>query len=189
MCAMSCVCLSLREERRTKFPSSSTDPPSSDNEDGEYSPPSAEKGKKKLKVTPSIPIPIPSSAAAPITSSSSAIIREESYRHDGGIKELVCNLCADKLPLHPEIEVISCLEERKGVAVELALRWSKDMYIESLTGFANGIRTPDGGSHLDGAKAAITKTINTLGRQVWYGQHVSLKRKCSMRCCSQLCFA
>ena len=75
MCAMSCVCLSLREERRTKLPTPATDSPSSDNEDGEYAPSSAEKGKKKLKVTSSIPIPY--SAAAPTTSSSSAIIREE----------------------------------------------------------------------------------------------------------------
>jgi len=57
------------------------------------------------------------------------------------------------------------LETRKGVTVDVALRWSKDMYTDNLAGFANGIRTADGGSHLDGLKAAITRTVNTLARK------------------------
>ena len=40
------------------------------------------------------------------------------------------------------------------------------MYIEALSGFANGIRTGDGGSHLDGLKFSITKTINALAKKV-----------------------
>jgi DNA gyrase subunit B len=40
------------------------------------------------------------------------------------------------------------------------------MYNEALSGFANGIRTSDGGSHLDGMKAAITRTINTCAKKV-----------------------
>jgi hypothetical protein len=48
----------------------------------------------------------------------------------------------------------------KGVAVEVSLRWNSDQYTDNLSGFANGIRTSDGGSHMDGMKAAITKAIN-----------------------------
>ena len=43
---------------------------------------------------------------------------------------------------------------------------SKDMYIESLSGFANGIRTADGGAHIDGLKFAISKVVNTLAKKV-----------------------
>lgn len=71
-----------------------------------------------------------------------------------------------KTPLHEELPVITLKVERKGIAIELALRWSKDLYSDVLTGFANGIRTSDGGSHLDGLKSAITRTINGYGRKV-----------------------
>jgi DNA gyrase subunit B len=40
------------------------------------------------------------------------------------------------------------------------------MYNENVLGFANGIRTGDGGSHLDGLKFSVTKTINALAKKV-----------------------
>lgn len=40
-----------------------------------------------------------------------------------------------------------------------------DAYTDTLLGYANSIRTSDGGSHLDGMKAAVTRTLNTLGRK------------------------
>jgi DNA gyrase subunit B len=92
--------------------------------------------------------------------------RVENYKHDGGIKELIQVLCASKENLHQELDVVYLKEERKGVVVELAMRWSKDQYTDSLTGFANGIRTSDGGSHLDGLKAAVTRTVNSVGRKL-----------------------
>ena len=49
--------------------------------------------------------------------------RAEVYRHDGGIKELVAVLCEGKTNLHPDVDVITVAEERKGVMVEAALRW------------------------------------------------------------------
>ena len=54
--------------------------------------------------------------------------RVEVYRHDGGIKELVAVLCEGKTNLHPEVELITVTEERRGVGVEVALRWSADHY-------------------------------------------------------------
>jgi len=92
--------------------------------------------------------------------------RIETFKHDGGIKELVKTLCEGKTALLTELEVIAFDEQRKGVGVEVALQWSKDVYVDSLTGFANGIRTADGGSHLDGFKTAVTKTINGYAKKV-----------------------
>jgi len=58
----------------------------------------------------------------------------QTYRHDGGISELVKTLCESKIHLHPEVDIISVNEGRKGVNVEVALRWSKDMYTDSIVG-------------------------------------------------------
>lgn len=87
------------------------------------------------------------------------------FRHDGGIAELVNEQCLNKANLHPDVEVITVKQEKKGVLVEAALRWSKDQYTDVLSGFANGIRTGDGGTHLDGLKSAVAKTINSFAKK------------------------
>jgi DNA gyrase subunit B len=92
--------------------------------------------------------------------------RVEVFRHDGGIKELIKVLCEGKTNLHPDVDVITISEERKGVTVEVSMRWSADQYSDQITSFANGIRTSDGGSHLDGLKTAVTRTINSSARKV-----------------------
>lgn len=66
--------------------------------------------------------------------------RVVNFKHDGGIKELVEELCSGKTNLHEDVPIIYINEEKKGVVVELAMRWSKDQYADALTGFANGIR-------------------------------------------------
>lgn len=49
--------------------------------------------------------------------------------------------------------------------VEAALQWCADAYSENLLGFANNIRTIDGGTHMEGLKAVLTRTLNALGRK------------------------
>eukprot|EP00977_Amphora_coffeiformis_P001652 scaffold310_cov168-Amphora_coffeaeformis.AAC.47 len=51
------------------------------------------------------------------------------------------------------------------VTVDVAFRWSSDMYAESILSFCNNIRTRDGGSHVDGVKFSLTRTINSLARK------------------------
>ena len=53
-----------------------------------------------------------------------------------------------------------------GVQVEMALQWCSDMYSDSLIGFVNSIKTIDGGTHMDGFKAALTRLVNALGRKL-----------------------
>jgi DNA gyrase subunit B len=60
--------------------------------------------------------------------------RVKVYCHNGGISELVKCLCEDKVQLHPEVDVITINEERQNVIVEIAMRWSKDMYTDSIIG-------------------------------------------------------
>jgi len=52
----------------------------------------------------------------------------------------------------------------RDVAVDITLRWNADMYSDSILGFANGVHTRQGGTHIDGLKAALTRVLNAQGR-------------------------
>ena len=53
------------------------------------------------------------------------------------------------------------------IFIVFVIGWARcaDSYNDTILGYANSIRTSDGGTHLDGMKAAITRTLNTLGRK------------------------
>lgn len=52
-----------------------------------------------------------------------------------------------------------------GVEVQVALQWCSDAFSDTLLGFVNSIKTIDGGTHMDGFKAALTRTVNSQGRK------------------------
>lgn len=52
------------------------------------------------------------------------------------------------------------------ISVTVALRWSSDMYTETILSFCNNIRTRDGGSHVDGLKACLTRTFNQMAKRL-----------------------
>lgn len=52
------------------------------------------------------------------------------------------------------------------VSISVALRWSSDMYTESILSFCNNIRTRDGGSHVEGLKTSLTRTINQVAKRM-----------------------
>ena len=88
---------------------------------------------------------------------------EEIYHYEGGIKEYVAYMNAEKDPLHPEIIYVD--SERDGVQVEAALQWCADAYSDNIFGFANNIRTVDGGTHIEGLKTVLTRTLNTFAKK------------------------
>ncbi len=87
----------------------------------------------------------------------------ETYFYEGGIREYVRYINTDKTPLHEDI--IYVLADKKGVQVEVALQWCVDAYSDNLLGFANNIRTIDGGTHLEGLKTVLTRTLNSVARK------------------------
>lgn len=89
--------------------------------------------------------------------------RIETYCYEGGIKEYVAYMNREKQPLHEE--VIYVQGERNGVHIEVALQWCVDAYSDNVLGFANNIRTIDGGTHLEGLKTVLTRTMNTIARK------------------------
>ena len=89
--------------------------------------------------------------------------RSETYFYEGGIREYISYMNRDKQPLHEEIIYVQ--GERNNVQVEVSLQWCTDAYTDNLLGFANNIRTIDGGTHLEGLKAVLTRTLNNLARK------------------------
>ncbi|WP_448562135.1 DNA topoisomerase (ATP-hydrolyzing) subunit B [Trichothermofontia sp.] len=89
--------------------------------------------------------------------------RQDVFHYAGGIREYISYMNADKQVLHEE--VIYVQGERNGVHIEVALQWCADAYTDNLLGFANNIRTIDGGTHLEGLKAVLTRTINNIARK------------------------
>jgi DNA gyrase subunit B len=89
--------------------------------------------------------------------------RIETYCYEGGIKEYVAYMTREKEALHQDIIYVQ--GEKNGVTVEVALQWCVDAYNDNLLGFANNIRTIDGGTHLEGLKAVLTRTLNNVGRK------------------------
>jgi DNA gyrase subunit B len=87
----------------------------------------------------------------------------ETYYYEGGIREYISYMNRDKQPLHEEIVYVQ--GERSNVQVEVSLQWCTDAYTDNLLGFANNIRTIDGGTHLEGLKAVLTRTINAIARK------------------------
>jgi|TARA_B100001996_G_scaffold229964_1_gene177305 DNA gyrase subunit B len=88
---------------------------------------------------------------------------EEIYFYEGGIKEYVSYMNSEKDALHPEIIYVN--SEKDGVQVEAALQWCIDAYSDSILGFANNIRTVDGGTHIEGLKTVLTRTLNSFARK------------------------
>ena len=88
---------------------------------------------------------------------------EETYYYEGGIKEYVAYMTREKDALHPDILYVSA--EKNNVTVEVALQWCIDAFSDNLLGFANNIRTVDGGTHLEGLKTVLTRTMNSFARK------------------------
>jgi DNA gyrase subunit B len=82
--------------------------------------------------------------------------KEQVFHYKGGIVSFVEHLNEAKTPLHKPIYV---KVEKPDLILEVALQYN-DSYAENLFSFANNINTREGGTHLVGFKAALTRTIN-----------------------------
>jgi len=83
--------------------------------------------------------------------------RSDIFEYKGGIRSFVEHLGKNKNPLHPT--VLDIVAEANEITVEAAMQWT-DSYQESVFCFTNNIPQKDGGAHLAGFRAALTRTIN-----------------------------
>ncbi len=89
--------------------------------------------------------------------------KEEVYHFEGGLSSFVEYLNTNKDILHPNVIDFEGIKD--GVIVDIAMQYHAG-YNENIFTFANNINTIEGGTHLSGFRAALTRTINDYGRKV-----------------------
>jgi DNA gyrase subunit B len=87
--------------------------------------------------------------------------KEETFHYPGGLVDFIAFLDKGRNRLHKPILIE---ERRNGMEVEVAFEFN-DGYVESIFSFANTINTHEGGTHLSGFKAALTRCINDYARK------------------------
>jgi len=89
-------------------------------------------------------------------------LKEETFIYKGGLAEFVKHLLGNRKALHPK--PITFETEREGVQVEGAVQYD-DGYNDNTFSFVNNINTHEGGTHLTGFRAALTRTINEWAKK------------------------
>ncbi len=87
--------------------------------------------------------------------------RSDLFQYKGGLVDFVNHLNAKRDPLHAHIIDISDVSD--DAEIEVALQWTTS-YTESILSFANNINTHEGGTHEEGFRKALTKSINEFAR-------------------------
>jgi DNA gyrase subunit B len=88
--------------------------------------------------------------------------RTEHFHYEGGISDFVTHINANKDALHKHVVFFEGGSE--DGQVEIAMQWNGS-YSESVFTFANNINTTEGGTHLQGFRSALTRTVNAYARQ------------------------
>lgn len=86
----------------------------------------------------------------------------DSFQYEDGIREYVTHLNRASDTVHPDVLFLE--GDAEGVSVEIALQYSGE-YTENVHTYVNNINTHEGGTHLSGFRAALTRTLNNYGKK------------------------
>jgi DNA gyrase subunit B len=93
--------------------------------------------------------------------------QKETFEYQGGIKEFVSLLSHAKEPIHEDVIALQTtfpLENGGEMMVDLAMQWT-GTYTEQIFCYTNNIHNKDGGTHLTGLRASLTRTLNNYGQE------------------------
>ena len=87
--------------------------------------------------------------------------KSETFHFEGGLGEFVLYLNRAKTTVHKK--PVYFFSSKDEYEIEIAMQWT-DSYSETLTGYANNINTPGGGTHISGFKTALTRVLNSYAK-------------------------
>ena len=87
----------------------------------------------------------------------------QEFCYAGGIRDFVAYVNTDRNPVHAHTIYFENDDDENRGSVEIAMQWNSS-YVESIFSFANNINTHEGGTHLSGFTAALTRTLNVFAR-------------------------
>jgi DNA gyrase subunit B len=88
----------------------------------------------------------------------------EVFHFTDGLRQFVTHLNEGKEPVHKDVIVMRAQDPEQRLVAEIAMQWN-DGYTENVSCFANNIRNIDGGTHLSGFRAALTRTMNFYAKK------------------------
>ena len=88
--------------------------------------------------------------------------RTHTFLYEGGLKEYIAFLNKNKSPIHEEIIYVE--GEQDGIQVEIAMQYN-DGYVPNVYSFCNNINTGEGGTHEEGFKLALNRTLNNYAKE------------------------
>jgi len=91
--------------------------------------------------------------------------RSATYRYEGGIADFVRHINSSKGEMvHPQVIEFNAEDTERRISAEIAMQWN-NQYSEGVYTFANTINTPDGGTHEEGFRTALTNVVNRYAKE------------------------